>query len=346
MVATYTDDIFIQDFRFSLPKTDGNCAQIAVLFPLKYFGKDQIINLLNKCICNTVLISSIHETEFKKYKTTIESINLDIVSKIQRIIVITDTLLAYVFTREEQQFLFSLRATHNYIVADYKNKISVSYLSFRLWKRVYDSEQLWSILARFNAMGYINAEVKWNDRSLRGYLDFSQLCLVPECRNLCIEQLIGFQLYYDQIYFRSLDRFTDEICELANHSMDNSKNGTVFWIGSVYVSGTSEQKVSNGTHSEESVYYFFKHADSSAALRKIYTIFEWATQAFRVDSWFNPQLFENKTYSRVGNSSFIAVSGSNYWTTRHYTHWERQYCLNQAETYQLLQKQFGARPLF
>ena len=94
----------------------------------------------------------------------------------------------------------------------------------------------------------------------------------------------------------------------------------------------------------EKRFLLFKHADCREDSRKTYTLFEWATQAFRVNSWFPPENYQGKKYSRVGNSSFIAEGGSNYWASRHYACWEQSYYLQQKDTYKLLQRQFGARP--
>lgn len=261
----------------------------------------------------------------------------------QRAIVITNTMFPYVFVKRNNRIVFSLEDTRRYIQSTVLSTISNSYMSFRLWKKVYDSEQLWSYLANCNCMGYINTSIQWSNQTLRGYLDFSQLCLISECRILCIEQLIGFQLCHKNVYFCSLDRFTDEICEQANHMMDNSKDGEIIWIGSVFVSGTSERKLSS-TQTGENVFYFFKHADCREDSRKTCTLFEWATQVFRVNNWFPPENYQGKKYSRVGNSSFIAAGGSDYWASRHYASWEQSYYLQQKDTYMLLQRRFGARP--
>lgn len=267
-----------------------------------------------------------------------------ICSTFQSAVVITNTMFPYVFLKKNGRIIFSEKATLQYIQAKASEPISKSYLSFRLWKKVYDSEQLWSHLAIHNPMGYINAPIEWSGQTLRGYLDFSQLCLISECRNLCIEQLMSFQLERDRVYFCSLDRFTDEICEQANHLMDNSKDGKTVWIGSVFVSGTSERKLSSNAQVGESIFYFFRHTDRQENSRKTCTLFEWATMAFRIDNWFPPENYEGKSYARVGNSSFIAENGSKYWASRHYSNWSESCYLQQEDTYRLLQKQFGARP--
>ena len=342
MKMGYQDNIWIQDDRFPEKAITKKDAKTFILFPAKNLEEKKIISGI---VCDTVIISGIHESEYKRYKSLLMTLNISkIRSTFQKAIVITNTLFPYVFSKKGDRIVFSEEDTLQYIQAKENEPITESYLSFRLWKKVYDSEQLWDSLSIRNSMGYINAPIIWNGQTLRGYLDFSQLCLIPECRNLCIEQLMGFQLGNDRVYFHSLDRFTDEICELANHLMDNSKDGKNVWIGSVFVSGTSERKISSSVQVEEDVFYFFGHVDCQETSRKTYTLFEWTTVALRIDNWFPPAKYENKNYARVGNSSFVAAGGSGYWASRHYVDWEKSYYLRQEKTYRILQKQFGARP--
>lgn len=341
MKIGYQDNTWIQDYRFAENVIEKESAETFVLFPSRNMEEKKIISHI---VCKIVIISGIHESEYKRYKSLLETLNTSkISSSFQKAILITNTLFPYVFTKNGDRIVFSETETLQYIHAKENEPIIKSYLSFRLWKKVYDSEQLWDFLASRNSMGYINAPIIWNGKTLRGYLDFSQLCLIPECRNLCIEQLMGFQLSNERVYFHSLDRFTDEICELANHQMDNAKDGKSIWIGSVFVSGTSERKLGSA-QIDDNIFYFFWHADRQEASRKTYTLFEWATVALRINSWFPPTLYENKNYARVGNSSFVAAGGSGYWASRHYADWDKSYYLPQGKTYKILQKQFGARP--
>lgn len=349
MIANYCRNIFVSDSRFSEDTAPVTAAPLAILFPAKNLVKEKIIAQLSCFHSHTVIIAGIHESEYKKYQTMLCTLDTaKINSELRCVIVITNTLFPHYFKRSSNQIKYSQADTKKYIetpfVSPTINSPATSYISFRLWKRVYDSEQLWNRLSQNNDMAYINSQVQWNDKSLRGYLDFSQLTLIPECRSLCLEQLTSFLLYQDQLYFRSLDRFTDEICEEANHLMDNSQDGKTYWIGSVFVSGSSERKLHNEDRDAENVFYFFKHADCETYNNKIYTMLEWSTQPARINTWFAPGKFQGKEYSRVGNTSFVAEGGSRYWASRHYQDWKNVYQIRQDETYQLLQKQFGAHP--
>lgn len=352
MRQDYRKRVIVQDFRLSMPVSEQSSLPIAVLFPSKHLLKEKIADILtDNHSSNAVIIAGIHESEYKKYRTMLKSIELDSTTRLQRAIILTNTLIPYVFVLAQNTFLYSDSETQAYIGApllaseyDLPLPIHLSYISFRLWKRVYDSEQIWECLSQRNKMAYINTEIQWNDGTLRGYLDFSQLNLIPECRSLCVEQLMGFLMYHDNLYFRSLDRFTDEICEQANHLMDNSLDGTTYWIGSVFVSGLSERKLNYEKRDEENVFYFFKHGDHRAGGTQIPSLFEWTTRRDRIDQWFPPENYRGYQYSRVGNTSFLAINGSDYWTSKHYRSWNSVYQICQAGTYDLLQKQFGAHP--
>lgn len=352
MRQDYRTKVSVQDFRFCMPASEKSTLPIAVLFPSKHLMKEKIDDILaDSHLSKAVIIAGIHESEYKKYRTTLESFKLDSNSNLQRAIILTNSLLPHVFVKSRQTFLYSDSETKAYIRAPLLNpksglprSICLSYISFRLWKRVYDSERMWECLSEKNKLAYINTEIQWSDGTLRGYLDFSQLNLIPECRSLCVEQLMGFLMYHDNLYFRSLDRFTDEICEQANHLMDNSVDGATYWIGSIFVSGSSERKLVDEKRDEDNVFYFFKHSDHRAGDNQISSLFEWATRQDKIDHWFPPENYQDHEYSRVGNTSFLAVKGSEYWTAKHYRNWDSVYQIRQAETYDLLQKQFGAHP--
>lgn len=220
MKSDYRAGIQILDGRFPGKDSKREKANICVLLPPKYLEEKKIVSNI---VCDELIISGIHESEYKRYRSILVTLNISrIRPTFQRAIVITNTMFPYVFVKRNNRIVFSLEDTRRYIQSTVLSTISNSYMSFRLWKKVYDSEQLWSYLANCNCMGYINTSIQWSNQTLRGYLDFSQLCLISECRILCIEQLIGFQLCHKNVYFCSLDRFTDEICEQANHMMDNS----------------------------------------------------------------------------------------------------------------------------
>ena len=129
-----------------------------------------------------------------------------------------------------------------------------------------------------DSLVYINDEIDWNDGSkLHGYLDFSQLCRIPICRDFCINRLMVLHFFEPNIYFKSIDRLTEEICEQANYLMGNSAEKRSIKIGSVFVSGSSARM----STSNEEQFYFFKHSNSKAD--RIYSIFEWATRI----EWIN-----------------------------------------------------------
>lgn len=156
MRQNYRKKVIVQDFRFSIPDIEENTLPVAVLFPSKHLLKEKIADILmGSHSSNAVIIAGIHESEYKKYRTMLESIVLNDTIGLQRAIILTNTLLPYVFVRVEQAFLYSEYETQSYIKSPLLDSefglplpISLSYISFRLWKRVFDSEQMWECLSQ------------------------------------------------------------------------------------------------------------------------------------------------------------------------------------------------------
>ena len=343
MIKQYQEKITVLDCRFGDRRELINQNNIAVFLPTQFLSKSDIISMLLECRAQNIIVAGISEVEYKKYETLIVHLNTQLSDFItEKIILISNTFLPKIYMRNDHSFEFFIDETRNYITPTSENEICLSFLSFLLWKKVYDSELMWQLISRNNSQSYINSGVEWKNISLRGYLDFSQICLIKECRLLCFEWLMGFNLLNSALYFKSLDRSTDFICDQANHNMNNSPNNETFWIGSVFVSGTSARNISERNKNIH-IFYFFKHADSVETNRNICSIFEWATNTIRIDKWFS-DTDKKKNYKRVGNSSFVADSGTKYWIDKHFNNWHAAYQLNQVETYRMLQQQYGAHP--
>lgn len=350
MKKGYCDNKTVIDNRFTDKVNIKNGSEVAVFFPSHFLTKNNLVDMLCGCEAKTIIIASIPEGEYKKYETMLMRLNVEHPDfNFDKCILISNTLLPKVYVCEKEddiiwkkRFVFAEKQTYEYICTNNSDSISLSFLSFLLWKKVFDSERIWELVSKYNSQSYINSEVEWKGINIRGYLDFSQVCLIKECYSLCLEWLFGFNLITEKIYFKSLDRFTDSICEQANHNMNNELDGNDIWIGSVFVSGTSARNFSVHGNSDNT-FYFFRHADSTNKEKNVHAIFEWATNVFRINEWFNTTDL-NKRYRRVGNSSFIADNGHIYWINKHFTNWESAYQLKQAEIYKVLQQQYGARP--
>lgn len=350
MKKGYCDDKIVIDNRFTDKVIIKNGNNIAVLFPPHFLTKNNIVDMLQECESKTIIIAGVPEGEYKKYETMLMRLNIEHPNyNFDKCILISNTLLPKVYVCEtiknsswKKGLVFSKSQTQKYISFVNDDSISLSFLSFLLWKKVFDSERIWELVSKYNSQSYINAQVEWKDINIRGYLDFSQVCLIKECRSLCLEWLFGFDLITEKLYFNSLDRFTDSICEQANHNMNNELDSNEIWIGSVFVSGTSARNFSSHCNSDNT-FYFFRHADSTNREKNVYAIFEWATNVFRINEWFN-STDADKNYKRVGNSSFVADNGHKYWINKHFTNWESAYQLKQTEIYKVLQQQYGARP--
>lgn len=337
MHTRYADNINVVDKRFSLlPEKESDYYTSLVIFPSKNLSKDEIIKSVFETKSATVVIADISETELKNYFMIFKS-SKHRFTFIEKLILISRSNEVAIFIRigKKTELLPNNDAAKQYCEGNLSSggEITNSLIDFRLWQKTYDSEVLWNMISHYNKYAYINADVYWMSTRLRGYLDFSQVCLIPECRDLCIQRLFHLSSNYESIYFRNLDRFTEDICAQANKIMDNSLDGSIIWIGSVFVSGTSEHF---GQEHDEKVrkYYFFQHADS---LDKVSHLFEWSTLKEKLNEWFPVDNYVGKKYARVGKTSFLANDGANFWLKKHYQNAGSVFCLSQKKSYALFQ---------
>lgn len=332
----------VNDYRPKLDKVVSNRiditkTSITVRYPDVYWQKARITDKILTCKTHTLIVAGIQESEIKKYRSLVESFTAER-SSAKKIILLTNTLYVFVYNLSKNKFSFSNSDTENYIKCSDKN-IGCSFVSFLLWDRAYNSACIWSLAKSMDSLVYINDKIDWNDGSkLQGYLDFSQLCRIPICRDFCINRLMVLHFFEPNIYFKSVDRLTEEICEQANYLMGNSAEKRSIKIGSVFVSGSSSRM----STSNEEQFYFFKHSNSKAD--RIYSIFEWATRIEWINKSFLSTDKDKNQYARIGHSPFVANEGANYWAKRHYNNHKNEYRLSQGEVYQVLQRQIGIHP--
>lgn len=337
MNTGYAGKIKIVDKRFSkLPEKRSYDYSWLVMFPSENLKKDEIVKSVFEYKIPTVMIVDISETELKNYYMIFKS-SKQRFTFIEKLILISRTNAVAIFCQGKKENGLIPNDDEAKLFSEGKflsqNTIEKSLINFRLWQKTYDSEVLWNLVSHYNKFAYINAEINWMGNILRGYLDFSQVCLIPECRDLCIQRLFHLRSNIKPIYFRSLDRFTEDICAQANRIMDNSPDDAIIWIGSVFVSGTSEHF--GRDHDEEiEKYYFFQHADS---IEKVSHLFEWSTLKERLNEWFPADKYSKKKYERVGKTSFLANDGANFWLKKHYQNSDSVFSLSQKNAYDLFQ---------
>ncbi len=333
------DKVKRKDYRLNLNLKQPESAEITAIYPERFFSKAQIVNSILMDKNETIYIAGIQEREQRKYQSIVERLSSNRFKGIHRIILVTDTLYVYVYTLLDDTFTLSWRDTKKHILNDKCDRISESYLAYLRFERYYNSLCIWRLLKQVNSKVYLNKTVYWNDTlPLNGYLDFSQLMLEPVCRDFCIRRLLALHSLENDIYFKSIDRFTEEICEQANYQLGNSPNSLPIFIGSVYVSGSSSRIES----SDNDIFYFFKHEhsiDDNALF-----MFTWATNKKFIDEAFPSTLYAKTDYRRVGVSPFVASGGAYFWADNHYKNHNSEYLLRQSELYTVLQRRIGVHP--
>lgn len=339
----YAGNVVVRDYR---PRLDGtvkketSSPRATVCFPDYYMNKSKITEVIQTCATPVLVFSGIQESEVKKYQSLIKTSNRHKNTVVNRITIITDTLYVFVYLKNNDNngFVFSADKTLDYIVQGKVNDIGTSLIDLLEWDRLYNSICIWRLIKEADLPVFLNNEVKWSEGVLlHGYLDFSQLCRIPICRDFCINRLKALHFFSNGLHFESLDRFTDDICEQANYRMGNDPNGSKVYVGSVFVSGSSSKTNTTG----KEAFYFFKHSNSNE--KTVMSIFEWASRSNWVDKSFPPKS-GNENYRRIGFSPFVADGGPDFWAKKHYDSHNVEYHLEQSEIYGVLQRKVGCHP--
>lgn len=313
---------------------------IAVIYPPAVSTKAWIINTIYENKNDSLVFLEVPDAEIKKYQSNIEGVYAEKVS-LKKIIVVTKSLnISYYVVGTDGHFFSSEEFRERYIRKVYSKELSIieSFSTLLIFDKYYNSWRFWDLALNISdGFTYIPEKVFWSrEKSLTGYLDFSQTNRIPECRDICIQKLNQLRVLISGAYFNSVDRFTDEICERANFVVGGDKEGVKINIGSIFVSGTSNRLLDNDIE----CFYFFSHPDSDNVPVK------------NLLSWLSPQLLpeinnsesEERKFRRMGNSSFIARGGTDYWFKKHYGKMDSSIRLSEDLLYSLLQRKIGVHP--
>ena len=315
----------------------GNAKTTTVFYPKEFASKFSIVQNLVRSTSGSCIIAGVQESEIKKYRSLVEHFNAS-KGHAQKVIIVTNTMYIFEYIRQGNTYVYSVDQTKEYI-QNITQSIDASFLCFQIWDRVYNSICIWHLVREAKLPVFITSDVKWSDEhSIQGYLDFSQLCRIPLCRDFCIKRLAVLHFLKKDVYFKSVDRFTEEICEHANYQMGNASSNKSVYIGSVFVSGSSTRM----SVQKSEIFYFFKHANATES--EEFSLFEWASNAVWRDRAFSTNQPEGNCYKRIGLSPFVAKNGADFWAQKHYTNHSDLYSLSQSDTYKVLQRKVGVHP--
>lgn len=310
--------------------------RVRIVYIGSFFSKTRIFRLLYECRSESLILFGIQDAEIKKYQSIIENTYNRFVT-VKKVIVVTSTLTVSCYSIYKKAFCYSKELTKAYISSCDCIDVRDSYIALLLLDKFYNSMSLWTMIGKMDNAIYLNAKVKWDSIELRGYLDFSQLCRIPECRQVCVDSLIKLKLLYKNVYFNSIDRFADELCEKANNLIEAHEDDKHINIGSVFVSGTSNRYLGD----TQECYYYFCHPDSTD--KSIKSLLFWPNS----NEWFNKKFSSNSSgeqFERLGYSSFISRAGSKYLLSKHFDDQPQDYPLNITNEYEVLQRKVGVQP--
>lgn len=313
---------------------------ITVIYPPSISTKLWITSTIYNNKKSSLFFMEVPDAEIKKYQSNIEGIRFNQVSS-KRIIVVTKSLnVSYYEEGEDGYYSLSKDVQKKFICTKYSDGISIidSFSAFLIFDKFYNSWRFWDMALNLTGgFSYIPEKVFWSEtKDVSGYLDFSQTNRMPECRDICIQKLNQLRVLMSGAYFNSVDRFSDEICERANFVVGCDKDGAKINIGSVFVSGTSNRLLDN----ESECFYFLLHPDSENTTVK--SLLGWISPKFLPDI-ATPEESIRK-FKRLGNSSFIARGGADYWLNKHYGENGSFIRLGGNSLYTLLQRKIGVHP--
>ena len=323
----------------------GGKSGITVIYPQVTTTKQWIIQKINSHKnSDSIIFTEVPDSDIKLFSTNIVGLTTNLKTvKTKKIIVVTKSLNVAVFVRnknEDLYFVDSKEKAAEFIHASCANSstIAESLTALLIFDKYYNTKVFWDTIQRFKGASYIPQYVQWDEKSewkLRGYIDFSQVSKITECREICIQKLNELRILTNSSFYNSVDRFTDEICDRANFLIGAKRDGKHLNIGSVFVSGTSNRLLTG----DDECFFFLCHPDSKSQNRK--TLLMWPKSVVEEVESDNQNPI---VYHRFGNSSFIAQGGAAYWLKKHEIKVDTAIRLDNVTLYKLLQRKIGVHP--
>ena len=320
------------DYRFGdndNPTISENAKNIIILVE-RETSKNKLVNFFEHELCKfeaqeiqNIIVADFTDVEISKYYMIFEGMKIHV----KKVILISRSYSVSVFIHDNKSNIdtihYDAQSTNNYVQKKQQQKTPFeSVYGYIQWLINYESKLFWGFLNKYQDNSfqnmYIKGKLKWNydsDKNMTTYLDFSQASFIRECRDLFILQLFRIiSIYGTKIYFVSGERFSEDICELANAELGTKDENTHVFIGSAYVTGTSSLKQNIIQKKPDNRwFYFFKHADCEGD-DEILTLLNWEEKAEASN-----QALEEWEYERIEETPFIAKKGVNFFRERQYT---------------------------
>lgn len=322
----------VKDFRFSDQRAVGLASEVKNIIILveKEIAKNKLVDFIENDLCKSmsqgvenVIIADFTDVEISKYYMIFSGMEIPV----NKLILISRSYSASVFINnrqnEKNSMQYDINSTMKYVQnRGTLNNLFESIFAYIQWLIKYESELFWKFLNRYQDNSFqnmfIRGNIKWNyknEKYMTAYLDFSQASFIRECRELFIMQLFRIiSVYGTKIYFEKGDRFTEDICEIANAELGTKEENKHIFIGSAYVTGTSSLKQSIiQRNTNDSWFYFFKHIDYEGE-EQILTLLDWEDNREEGKDLQSEEVM----YERVEETPFIAKKGVDFFWKRHF----------------------------
>ena len=332
-----------QDFFFNQlnNSTKNNIIYLPQNKSTKHLIGFTILQYLSNCLTKekNLIIADIPDEERVTYIAALNesSYSKDLllsISKINNICLISQSLSVCCLCFNGHHFVVN----PDYQISFFNNDSNLCFSNILTSLISHDSLTIWSsIKKRKKFSTYINSDIFWDEldnKYIDGYLDFNQLCELPEFQYLFfvnIYRVFGL-LDINISKINGLDLLVQNIVEKLNQmfftSNENANNSFTFYIGSIFVKGIIQKEGVLLMKLDHIIFHCFQHP--SSASNEVFSLFKWASK-----KWINKYFpISSINYERLGRTHTITPGGWKYFKIPRYDNYDKSfYYRNPKESY-------------
>lgn len=282
--------------------------------PKQGYTKNQISTQLKQHLNNltvfkfdNLIISDINSTELLSYfyafnKNTTRALNAE---NIKTITIITNRWEVICFKNATDTFIREQNLEFKYFTNNKGHGLSENIQNYASFIRKYDSYCFWELVKKYKEEKiYINANVKWGNQDIHGYLDLERTYLYSEFYDIITTSLLRMSglISDENVEYKNIDQTVERVCQDINNSI-SLRDGNITYINVCGACATG--------YTRESYYYengsaldviLFVHPLFKKSLDNVAILFIWPGTSF-----FDEFPIENDLYYRLGKTSSITI---------------------------------------
>ncbi len=301
----------------SSERLSKDCMGVKTLIwkPKKDYTKNQVSIQIRKHIkklsvktIDTLIVSDISSSEILSYYYALQKNNVKTLGceNIRKIIVITNKWEVLCFESKNNKFVRERSLETDFFANNKSTKISENIMVYANFIRKFDSISFWELIKRYKEEKlYINADVKWGNKTIRGYLDIERTSLYTEIYELITKSLLRMSgLVSDaNVEYKNVDQTVERVCQDINSCISiQDENVTFINVCGACATGYTRESYYHENKTALNV-VMFVHPVFEKSLEDVAILFIWPNQIF-----FDEFLVENETYYRLGKTNYITTN--------------------------------------